>query len=117
MEPHYPPDFEQSYQAQLKRLKLKGMRPKTIDAYSRAIRRAGEYFHYQINALTEAQLTDYFADLLRTHSWSTLKHDLYGLKFSYDNVLHLPWPAPDLVKAPHVQRLPDLVTGARRRDQ
>ncbi len=113
MEPHYPPDFEQSYQTQLKRLKLKGMRPKTIDAYSRAIRRAGEYFHYQINALTEAQLTDYFADLLRTHSWSTLKHDLYGLKFYYDNVLHLPWPAPDLVKAPHVQRLPDIVTVAQ----
>jgi len=26
------------------------------------------------------QLTDYFADLLESHSWSTVKHDLYGLR-------------------------------------
>lgn len=113
MEPQFPKDFESYYQTHLKRLKLKGMRPKTIDAYSRAIRRTGEYFHYEINDLTEAQLTEYFADLLGTHSWSTVKHDLYGLKFYYDNVLHQPWPAPNLVKAPHSQKLPDIVTVAQ----
>ncbi|MEJ7808720.1 MAG: site-specific integrase [Telluria sp.] len=113
MEPQIPAEFERNYQTHLKRLKLKGMRPKTIDAYSRAIRRAGHYFQYDINALSEAQLTDYFADLLSTHSWSTLKHDLYGLKFYYDNVLHQPWPAPHLVKAPHSQKLPDIVTVAQ----
>lgn len=110
MKPQFPQDFEQNYQTHLKRLKLAGMRPKTIEAYSHGLRRAGLYFNYQVNALTEAQLTDYFAQLLRTHSWSTLKHDLYGLKFYYDKVLHQPWPAPNLVKAPQVQRLPDIVT-------
>ena len=31
--------FDQQYQTHLKHLKLKGLQPKTIDAYSRAIRR------------------------------------------------------------------------------
>ena len=57
-------NFEQNYQTHLKRLKLNGMQPKTIEAYSFAVRRAGEYFGYQIDALTAQQLTDYFADLL-----------------------------------------------------
>ena len=78
------------------------MRPKTIEAYTHALRRAGSYFNFQINDLTEAQLTEYFSDLLITHSWSTLKHDLYGLKFYYDKVLHKDWPAPNLVKAPTI---------------
>ncbi len=110
IKPQFPKDFEQNYQTHLKRLKLNGMQPKTIEAYSHGVRRAGKYFDYQINALTESQLTEYFSDLLVTHSWSTLKHDLYGLKFYYDNVLHQPWPAPDLVKPPSAQRLPDIVT-------
>ena len=29
------------------------MQPKTIEAYSHAVRCAGKYFHYQIDALTE----------------------------------------------------------------
>lgn len=110
MKPHLPKDFEQNYQTHLKRLKLNGMQPKTVDAYSRAVRRAGEYFGYHIDALTEQQLTEYFSDLLESHSWSTVKHDLYGLKFYYAHVLHRPWVAPDLIKPPSVQALPDIVT-------
>jgi integrase len=110
IKPQIPPDFEQNYQTHLKRLKLNGMQPKTIEAYSHAVRRAGKYFNYQIDALTVAQLTEYFSDLLSTHSWSAVKHDLYGLKFYYQKVLSQPWPAPDLVKPPSAQRLPDIVT-------
>jgi integrase/recombinase XerD len=78
-------DFKQNYQAHLKHLKLKGLQPKTIEAYSRAMRRVGAYFGYQINDLSESQLTDYFSDLLESHSWSSVKLDLYGLKFFYTN--------------------------------
>lgn len=109
----FPPEFERSYQTHLKRLKLAGLRPKTIEAYSQGLRRSAAYFSCQIDALTEAQLTDYFAQLLTTHSWSTLKHDLYGLKFYYEKVLHRAWPAPNLIKAPHSQSLPDIVTVAQ----
>ena len=113
IKPPFPPEFQQNYDIHRKRLTLNGMRPKTIEAYTHALRRAGSYFNFQINDLTEAQLTEYFSDLLITHSWSTLKHDLYGLKFYYDKVLHKDWPAPNLVKAPTTQRLPDIVTVAQ----
>ena len=53
-------DFDRLYQSQRKHLKLKGLQPKTIEAYARAIRRAGGYFDRRIDALTEAQLIDYF---------------------------------------------------------
>jgi site-specific recombinase XerD len=102
--------FDQQYQSHLKHLKLKGMQPKTIDAYARAIRRVGAYFDHRIDALTEAQLTDYFTQLIGTHSWTTVKLDLYGLKFYYAHVLKKPWVAPGLIKPPKSQRLPDIVT-------
>lgn len=103
-------DFAQDYALHLQHLKLKGLQPKTIEAYSRAIRRLGDYFHGQIGQLSEQQVADYFTDLVASHSWSTVKLDLYGLKFYYEHVLRRPWVAPGLIKAPRTQRLPDIVT-------
>ena len=103
-------DFKQNYQTHLKHLKLKGLQPKTIEAYSRAMRRIGVYFDEQVNDLSESQLTDYFSDLLESHSWSSVKLDLYGLKFFYTYVLKKPWPELKLIKPPRTQRLPDIVT-------
>ncbi len=106
-------DFDQRYQTHLKHLRLKGLQPKTIDAYARAIRRIGERFDHQIDDLSEEQLTDYFTELVASHSWSSVKLDLYGLKFYYAHVLRKPWVAPGLIKPPRVQRLPDIVTVAQ----
>jgi site-specific recombinase XerD len=106
----FEPHFKQQYDTHLKHLRLKGLRPKTIEAYSRAIRRIGEYFDYQIENLCEAQLVEYFTDLLDTHSWSAVKLDLYGLKFYYAHVLRKPWTNLDLIKPPRAKRLPDIVT-------
>ncbi len=102
--------FTHHYQTHLKHLRLKGLQPKTIEAYSRAIRRIGAYFDHRIEDLSEQQLTDYFTDLLDSHSWSAVKLDLYGLKFFYTHVLHAPWVNIDLIKPPKTQRLPDIVT-------
>ena len=41
---HYPQPFLGQYQLHLKHLLLKGLQPKTIDAYARGMRRMGEYF-------------------------------------------------------------------------
>ena len=61
-------DFKRQYESHLKHLRLKGLQPKTIEAYARAIRRIGAYFDHQIDDPSETQLTDYFADLLESHS-------------------------------------------------
>ena len=110
MNPHTRTDFDQRYQTHLKHLKLKGLQPKTIDAYSRAIRHMGDYFDYSIDNLSSEQLTDYFSDLVESHSWSAVKHDLYGFKFYTQHVLGRPWTMPNFIKPPKTQRLPDIVT-------
>src|ERR1017187_1678599 len=112
MEASTDAQFKKNYQTHLQHLKLKGLQPKTIEAYSRAIRRIGDHFYHQIDSLTEHQLTDYFTELVASHSWSTVKLDLYGLKFYYTHVLRKPWVAPGLIKPPKSQRLPDIVTVA-----
>ena len=55
--------FQIYYEQHCKHLKLKGLQPKTIEAYSRAIRRIGDYFNYRIDDLTQEQLLDYFHQL------------------------------------------------------
>ena len=75
-------------------MKLRGTQAKTIELYSHGVRRAGKHFEYQINKLSKDQLTDYFAQILDHLSWSTLKHDLYGLKFYYVHVLENLGPGP-----------------------
>lgn len=110
MTPSIDSIFKSDYQAHLRHLRLKGLQPKTIEAYSRAIRRIGDYFNHQLHDLSDAQLLAYFSDLLTTHSWSAVKLDLYGLKFFYQYVLNKPWVNIDLIKPPTAKRLPDILT-------
>jgi integrase/recombinase XerD len=110
MTPSSETTFKQDYQKHLQHLTLKGLQPKTIEAYSRAIRRIGQYFDYQINNLTEQQLLDYFNQLLNTHSWSSVKLDLYGLKFFYHHVLRKRWEHVDLIKPPKSKKLRNIVS-------
>ena len=102
--------FDRMYDKHLKCLKLLGLRPKTVSAYTRAIRRVGQYFDYKIDELSMDQLLDYFNDLLDSHSWSTVKLDLYGLKYFYTNVLNKTWDDIPLVKKPKAVRIPDILS-------
>ena len=104
------PFFVEYYDKHLKYLKLAGLRPKTVEAYSRAIRRIGNYFDCQIDNLTTDQLLDYFHELLESHSWSAVKIDLYGLKFFYNTVLGKTWENIPLIKPPRTTRIPDILS-------
>jgi site-specific recombinase XerD len=104
------PQFATYYQKHQKCLKLYGLQPKTIEAYSRAIRRIGNYFDCGIDDLTSEQLLEYFHDLLDRHSWSTVKLDLYGLKFFYSRVLNKTWEEIPLIKPPKTTRIPDILS-------
>jgi site-specific recombinase XerD len=104
------PQFSKYYRKHLQCLNLAGLQPKTIEAYSRAIRRIGNYFDCRIENLTTDQLLDYFNDLLTSHSWSAVKLDLYGLKFFYTNVLSKTWENIPLIKPPKTTRIPDIIS-------
>jgi integrase len=107
------PQFEKLYRKHQKCLKLAGLQPKTVEAYSRAIRRIGNYFDCKIDNLTTDQLIDYFHELLETHSWSAVKLDLYGMKFFYSRVLKKTWEDIPLVKPPKTSRIPDILSVAQ----
>lgn len=110
MTPSNNEQFNRYYDTHCKYLQLRGYQPKTIEAYSRAIRRIGEYFDYSLDDLLENQLLDYFTDLLDRLSWSAVKLDLYGLKFFYTHVLKKEWNNIPLIKPPKAVRIPDIVT-------
>ncbi|MBW2594301.1 MAG: phage integrase N-terminal SAM-like domain-containing protein [Deltaproteobacteria bacterium] len=73
--------FKELYQRHLRLLKLQGKSQKTIDAYSRALRRVSEHFNCCPDQLTPEQLEIYFGELVDSHSWSTVKIDRNGLQF------------------------------------
>ena len=105
----FNPLYEQMQQALL----LQGKRPKTIDAYTRAVRRVAGYFECCPDNLTAAKLKDYFAALIKSHSWSTVKLDRNGIQFFYRHVLDKPWDWVNIVKPPQVRSLPDILTRAQ----
>ena len=78
--------FDAYYQQHCKHLKLNGLRPKTIEAYARGVRRIAAYFNFRLDDLTYDELLDYFHQLKQHSSWSTVKLDLYGLKFFYTHL-------------------------------
>ncbi|MEZ8192289.1 site-specific integrase [Vibrio sp. 1F279] len=98
------------YEQHLTNLKLQGKRPATIDAYSRAVRRIIAHFDRVPDTLTTADLKQFFASLIQTHSWSTIKLDRNGLQFFYRYTLGKQWEWLNIVKPPQVKRLPDILT-------
>jgi site-specific recombinase XerD len=112
MTPSIESKYNHYYSLHCKHLKLQGLQPKTIEAYSRGIRRIAEYFKGHLDDLTQEQLLDYFYDLLGRLSWSAVKLDLYGLKFFYTHVLNRSWVEIPMIKPPRSTRIPDIISVA-----
>jgi site-specific recombinase XerD len=110
MTPSIESKYNHYYSLHCKHLKLKGLQPKTIDAYSRGIRRIADYFDGHLDDLSQEQLLDYFHDLLERLSWSAVKLDLYGLKFFYTHVLDRTWVDIPIIKPPKNTRIPDIIS-------
>lgn len=102
--------FDALYNRHLRTLKLQGMSDNTISSYSRAVRRVADYFDCSPDHLTTDQLEIYFAKLVESHSWSTVKIDRNGLQFFWKHVLKTDWQWLSIIKAPKVQSLPDILT-------
>jgi len=102
--------FDTLYQRQQKTLKLQGKAPKTVEAYSRAIRRVSDYFDCCPDKLKPEQLEDYFDALVKSHSWSTVKVDRLGLQHFWKFVLKKEWNWVDIVKPPKIKTIPDILT-------
>ncbi len=102
--------FDELYKCHLRALKLQGLSDKTIDVYARAVRRIAQRYDCCPDQLSTEQLEIHFAELVKSHSWSTVKVDRNGLQFFYQHVLQRDWTWIDLIKAPKIQSLPDILT-------
>jgi integrase/recombinase XerD len=102
--------FTPLYEQMLQALKLQGKRPKTVDAYCRGIRRVADFVDRCPDDLTANELKHYFALLVESHSWSTVKLDRNGIQFFYRHVLDREWDWVKIVKPPQVNSLPDILT-------
>jgi integrase/recombinase XerD len=60
--------------------------------------------------LSSEDFKNYFASLIDTRSWSLVKIERSGLQFFYKHVLGQAWLWVDMVKAPVVKSLPDVLS-------
>ncbi len=102
--------FDELYSRHLRALKLQGMSEATIDSYARPVRRVAERFDCSPERLSTEQLEVYFAELVDSHSWSTVKIDRIGLQFFWKYVLKMDWQWLNIIKIPKVYTLPDILT-------
>ena len=102
--------FTLLYQKYLNELTLQGKQPKTIEMYSRALRKVGDFFDCCPDHLTTDQLKTYFLDIATNLSWSSVKIARNAIQFFYKHVLNRPWTWIDIVKPPKVQPLQDVLT-------
>ena len=98
------------YNRHFRALKLRGLSDKTIDVYARAVRRLTQHFQCCPDQLSVEQLEAYFAELVQSHSWSTVKVDRNGLQFFWQHILVRDRAWLQTIKAPKIQSLPDILT-------
>jgi site-specific recombinase XerD len=89
-------------------MQLRGLAPKTQEAYLRAVRQLAEHYNKSPDQITEEELRNYFLFLKneKKASRSACTIALCGLKFFYERTLQRQWPVWDLVRPPKSQKLP-----------
>jgi site-specific recombinase XerD len=102
--------FERLVAANVQAMRLHGLRSKTMDSYSRTLRRVAGHFDRCPDDLSPAELKDYFAALLEQYSWSTIKVDLCSLQFFHRYVLDREMEWIKIIRPPRVRSLPDVPT-------
>ncbi len=92
----------------LEDLRLRGLSPKTQEAYVGAVRQLAAYYHKPPDQLSEDELRQYFLYLtdVKQASSSSLTIALSGIKFFYEHSLQRHWPTLALVRAPREKKLP-----------
>jgi integrase/recombinase XerD len=100
--------FDRLYPLHLRALKLQGLSESTIDGCARAVRRLAEHYDCCPDRLTMEQLETYFAQLVRSHSWSSVKVERNGLQFFWKHVLKREGQWVQIIKAPRVRTLADM---------
>ena len=89
-------------------LQLRGLSPRTQDAYVRVVRQLAEHYDKPPDEITEEELRQYFLYLTNGKgvSASAFRGALCGIKFFYQYTLKREWPTLDLVRPAKEKKLP-----------
>ena len=92
----------------LQDLQLRGMSQATQDNYLRAVRKISEHYNKLPDEITEDEIREYFLYLknVKKYGRSASTLAMCGIKFFYTYTLKRDWPTLTLVRAPHEQKLP-----------
>ena len=95
-------------QRMLEDMRLRGLSPKTQEAYVGAVRQLAAYCHKPPDQITEEELRQYFLHLtdVKHVSPSTFTLALCGIKFLYQHSLRRDWPTLELVRPVRDKKLP-----------
>jgi integrase/recombinase XerD len=103
---HYSTLYEQHVNA----LTLQGKSERTIEMYSRSLRKLTAKFDMPPDRVTTEHLKQYFLELAQSHSWSSVKVDRNAFQFFFKFVLNKQWQWFEIVKPPKVQPLQSVLT-------
>jgi len=89
-------------------MKLHGLAPGTQKVYLNAVRRLAGHYHRSPDQLSEQQLRDYFTYLVEEKHVpsSTLRTEIFGVKFLFDKTLQRSWPTLKFLRARPSYKLP-----------
>ena len=94
-------------------LELAGMSPRTVEAYVYPVTRLADYFDRPPEELNEEQIREFFVHIRESKlSESWFKQALCGIRFLYSKTLAREWNLFDIVRLPHVRRLPVVLSRA-----
>jgi integrase/recombinase XerD len=95
-------------QRMIEDMQLRGLAPRTQEAYVGAVKQLAEYYHKSPDLITDEELRQYFLYLKNDKhaSRSTYTHALYGIRFLFQYTLKRPEVALDWVRPPKEKKLP-----------
>jgi integrase/recombinase XerD len=102
-----------TYQARMSEdMRLRDFRPKTLDAYRRAVRQFFEHVRKEPLALNEADVRDYLIYLRdkRMLAPSTRNIAVHGLRFFFTYTCPQDWAVMDFVRVKNPQKLPPVLS-------
>lgn len=89
-------------------MQLHGYSPNTQRLYVLSVAQLAKRYHKSPELISEEELRQHFLDLMQIQklSRSAVTIALCGIKFLFQQTLQRPWPSLNLIRPPHVQKLP-----------
>lgn len=93
-------------------LQLRGLSPRTEEAYVRAVRQLADHYHKSPDLVTEEELRQYFLYMKNVKKYSRAASTIAicGIKFFFEKTLGKQWTTFELVRPPREKKLPVILS-------